>query len=146
MKRVIMCLILFTSAIFSQNYPNDPKYQDGSQWHIYNDYSGNTALRNDADIDILEAWDITKGDPDVVIAILDSGIPMANGQLSHDDLKNTSRINCGVSKNKSPKGEKSNFDVWEKSPNDEKPKKQGWEKPPIDKKLKKSAWEISPNA
>jgi subtilisin family serine protease len=37
----------------------------------------------DADVDAVEAWDITKGDPEVVIAVIDSG-----ADLDHPDLQN----------------------------------------------------------
>jgi thermitase len=78
------------------NYPNDPKYLDANQWYIYNNKDRNTNYKSDADIDILEAWDITKGDENIVIAILDSGIPTVNGYLSHEDLSNSNRILLGV--------------------------------------------------
>jgi len=42
------------------------------------------------------AWDITAGDESIIIGILDSGIPILNGNLSHPDLQNTSRIIEGV--------------------------------------------------
>ena len=55
--------------------PNDPDFSN--QWALHNtgqiiwdDISGTP----DADIDAPEAWDIETGDPDVVIAIIDSGI------------------------------------------------------------------------
>jgi subtilisin family serine protease len=38
------------------------------------------------------AWDITTGDEGIIIGILDSGIPILSGNLSHPDLQNTSRI------------------------------------------------------
>ncbi len=52
--------------------PNDPML--GSQWHIQ--HSG------DADIDLPEAWEISTGEANVVIAILDTGL-----DWTHPDLQ-----------------------------------------------------------
>ncbi len=51
--------------------PNDPNF--GDQWHL------NQA--NDADIDAPEAWDIQTGNPDIIVAILDTGV-----RYFHKDL------------------------------------------------------------
>ncbi|MBW1677424.1 MAG: peptidase S8, partial [Deltaproteobacteria bacterium] len=45
-------------------FPNDPLF--GDLWGLNND--GNN------DIDAPEAWDITKGSPNVVVAVIDSGV------------------------------------------------------------------------
>jgi len=57
--------------------PNDPLYPD--QWHLHND-NGNPGTPG-ADVHAEGAWDITLGDPDVVIAIIDTGM-----DLDHPDL------------------------------------------------------------
>ena len=58
--------------------PNDPVYQQFPQWNLYDPAS---AVRNHlAGIDALQAWDVTTGSPNVVVAIVDSGI------LPHPDL------------------------------------------------------------
>jgi len=62
-------------AIFT---PNDPRV--GDQWQYNN--TGQTGGTPDADIDAFEAWDKTKGNTAVAIAILDTGIDQ-----SHEDLK-----------------------------------------------------------
>ncbi len=57
--------------------PDDPRYNE--QWH-YN----NTGQQNgtpDADIDLPEAWEITKGNPEVIVCIEDGGI-----NYTHSDL------------------------------------------------------------
>jgi len=57
--------------------PDDPRYNE--QWHYHN--TGQQNGTPDADIDLPEAWDIEKGDPEVIIAIIDEGI-----QFTHVDL------------------------------------------------------------
>jgi len=49
------------------------------QWHLYN--TGQTAGTPGADINALEAWEITTGDPNIIIAIVDSGV-----DINHPDL------------------------------------------------------------
>jgi thermitase len=51
---------------------------------------------SDADIDAPEAWDYETGDPDVKIAVFDTGIPMSGSSLSHPDLNDPSRFIIGV--------------------------------------------------
>jgi subtilisin family serine protease len=50
-----------------------------NQWHLNN--TGQDGGKVDADIDCTEAWDITTGDPDIRIAILDDSI-----EQNHEDL------------------------------------------------------------
>ncbi|GBD97173.1 MAG TPA: hypothetical protein ENG83_02205 [Nitrospirae bacterium] len=57
--------------------PNDPSYPE--MWGL--DNTGQTGGTADADIDAPEAWDITTGGPDVVVAVIDSGM-----DLNHEDL------------------------------------------------------------
>ena len=57
--------------------PNDPEFIH--QWGL--DNIGQNEGTNDVDIDAPEAWNITKGSSEVVIAIIDSGI-----DLNHPDL------------------------------------------------------------
>ena len=57
--------------------PDDPQF--GQQWHYHN--TGQQGGTEDADIDLIEAWDIEKGNADVVVAIVDEGI-----QFTHPDL------------------------------------------------------------
>ncbi|MFH1119998.1 MAG: S8 family serine peptidase [Bacteroidota bacterium] len=73
--------ILYTpenNAVRSVNWtPDDPRYDE--QWH-YN----NTGQQNgtpDADIDLPEAWDIARGNPEVIVAIVDGGI-----NYTHNDI------------------------------------------------------------
>jgi subtilisin family serine protease len=57
--------------------PNDPDL--GDMWGLHN--TGQTGGTPDADIDAPEAWDITTGSSNVVIAVIDSG-----ADLDHEDL------------------------------------------------------------
>lgn len=60
------------------NYtPNDPRYNE--QWHYHN--TGQQSGTVDADIDLPEAWEITKGSNQVVVAVIDDGI-----DYNHVDL------------------------------------------------------------
>lgn len=59
--------------------PNDPSY--GSQWHLNN--TGQTGGVSGADVNAEDAWDITTGDPNVVIVIIDTGVDQ-----DHPDLVN----------------------------------------------------------
>ncbi|MDA3884684.1 MAG: S8 family serine peptidase [Candidatus Delongbacteria bacterium] len=57
--------------------PNDPSYSD--QWHYNN--TGQTGGTVDCDIDLPEAWEIEKGNSDVIVAIIDQGV-----EFTHPDL------------------------------------------------------------
>ncbi|MBN1996806.1 S8 family serine peptidase, partial [candidate division KSB1 bacterium] len=58
--------------------PNDIDYAD--QWSLNN--TGTTGGTADADIDAREGWDIERGDPDILIVIIDSGV-----DWHHPDLR-----------------------------------------------------------
>ena len=79
--------------------PNDTHFD--SLWSLHNtgQYLGFACGGNcpfDADIDAAEAWDTTKGNSNLKIAILDSGIPLNDsGKLSHPDLDDTSKFILG---------------------------------------------------
>jgi subtilisin family serine protease len=57
--------------------PNDPLFNQ--QWHYHN--TGQNGGQPGADIDLLNAWDIEKGNPNVIVAIIDDGI-----DFNHPDL------------------------------------------------------------
>mgnify|MGYP001827684432 CR=1 FL=1 len=59
-------------------FPNDTFFP--IQWHLNN--TGQSGGTPDADIDAVEAWQITQGKPTVVVAILDTGI-----RSSHPDFQ-----------------------------------------------------------
>jgi subtilisin family serine protease len=77
--------------------PNDANFS--SQWHLHNtgqvfcSWNGtNCSGTPDADIDAPEAWDIETGSPDVVIAIIDSGIDYMHPDLAANIWNNTDEI------------------------------------------------------
>jgi subtilisin family serine protease len=77
--------------------PNDANFS--SQWHLQNtgqvflNYNGtNFSGTPDADIDAPEAWDIPTGSPDVVIAIIDTGIDYMHPDLAANIWNNTDEI------------------------------------------------------
>ena len=49
-------------------YPNDPYFQNGYQWGLWDQYG----IR--ADIRAPEAWDFQKGRNDVIVAVIDGGV------------------------------------------------------------------------
>ena len=57
--------------------PNDTRY--GQQWALNN--VGQSGGKPDADIDAPEAWNISTGSPDTVIAVIDTGV-----DFNHPDL------------------------------------------------------------
>lgn len=59
--------------------PNDPYFQNGTQWWL-NNYGQNSGLP-DADLDAPEGWELQRFASNVVVAILDSGV-----RPTHEDL------------------------------------------------------------
>jgi subtilisin family serine protease len=57
--------------------PNDPDF--GNQWHFNN--TGQHSGTPGADIDLQAAWQIEKGNPEIIVAIIDGGI-----DYTHNDL------------------------------------------------------------
>ena len=66
--------------------PNDPFFT--SQKHLLNTGFGGGTI--DADIDADSAWNITTGDPSIIVAVLDSGC-----HIAHPDLSSSIWINSG---------------------------------------------------
>jgi len=93
--------------------PNDGHFS--KQWGLVNT-SSNTG-QEDSDIGADLAWDHTTGSSDVVIAVLDSGIPMQDdgdgvwdeSDLSHDDLNDGSKFVLGTDHPGDGEGVKDNF-------------------------------------
>jgi gliding motility-associated-like protein len=65
-------------------FPDDPHYS--KQWHYEN--TGQTGGIAGMDIRLPQAWNITKGNPQVIVGIVDSGV-----DITHDDLKGSLWVN-----------------------------------------------------
>lgn len=59
--------------------PSDPQFLDGSQWHLEN--QGKSGARKGVDLDAVSGWDVASEAPDVIVALVDSGI-----RYTHEDL------------------------------------------------------------
>jgi subtilisin family serine protease len=66
--------------------PSDPSF--GQMWGLHN--TGQTGGTPDADIDAPEAWNVTTGSDEVVVAVIDSG-----ADLDHPDLAANLWVNPG---------------------------------------------------
>ena len=71
---------------FAATMPNDTSF--AMQWALHN--SGQTGGANNADVNATEAWEMTRGDASLVVAVLDSGI-----DLAHPDLQANVWVNSG---------------------------------------------------
>lgn len=72
--------------------PDDPSY--AAQWHFSN--TGAAGGVAGADVKAEAAWDITVGDPSVVIAILDSGVEITHPDLAPNVWHNPGEVANGV--------------------------------------------------
>ena len=59
--------------------PNDPKFANGQQWNLY--HYGQDGGVPGADIGAPAAWDIINSVPDVIVAIIDTGVC-----TTHEDI------------------------------------------------------------
>lgn len=78
--KVVHYLELDAPIQAAMTLPNDPFFQNGAQWHL-NNYGQNGGVP-DADVDAPEAWDVLREAPDIVVAVLDTGI-----RWTHEDLR-----------------------------------------------------------
>lgn len=68
---------------------NDPHL--GLQWHMVNNGDlEQTKFIAGADVNVEKAWDLCKGDPSIIVAVLDEGV-----DYSHPDLKDNMWVNEG---------------------------------------------------
>ncbi|GEC78589.1 S8 family serine peptidase [Flavobacterium aquatile] len=97
--QVEFCTPNFISRVDKLDYiPNDPYFNN--QWYLHNTGQGTNdgkATTIDADIDAPEAWDITKGNPNIIVAVIDEGVTS-----NHFDLPNTRQVRLNGSNFASP--------------------------------------------
>jgi subtilisin family serine protease len=65
----------------------------GKQWHYYNDGSMPCAKAG-ADIDLVKAWKICTGNPEVIVDVVDDGIDISHEDLAANIWHNTAEISC----------------------------------------------------
>jgi subtilisin family serine protease len=80
--------------------PNDTDFN--KQWYLKNTGQPPAYGTPGADVDVSRAWDITQGSSNIIIGILDSGIPLLNDTLSHPELKDPNKIILGRNYSNSP--------------------------------------------
>ncbi|AZN34748.1 S8 family serine peptidase [Pseudoalteromonas sp. Xi13] len=68
--------------------PDDPRFDE--MWGLNND--GQTGGTADADIDAVEAWDISTGSRDVVVGVIDTGIDYSHSDLASNMWVNSSEV------------------------------------------------------
>lgn len=68
----------FIARKHRRDIPDDPYFPN--QWHLWN--TGQSGALPGQDIDAPAAWDITRGSPDAIIAIIDDGV-----DRTHEDLQ-----------------------------------------------------------
>jgi len=76
--------------VVTDTIPDDPSFSQ--QWALrnYGFYVGDYISTPDADIKANQAWEITLGDPNVIVALTDTGVDQA-----HPDLANSIYTNPG---------------------------------------------------
>src|SRR4030065_753939 len=78
--------------VTAQSMPNDT-YFSPNQWSMHN--TGAYAYGyDDADVDAPEAWNITTGNPNLVIAVIDTGIDYNHSDLVGNIWTNNDETNC----------------------------------------------------
>jgi len=78
-----------TNSSTVDSYFNDPKL--GDQWHY--DNTGQTGYPNGSDVNLFKAWDIVKGNPQIVVSIHDQGVDIQHPDLQANIWANTAEIN-----------------------------------------------------
>ena len=74
--------------VYAMSLPSDTYFS--YQWGLHN--TGQTNGVNDGDIDAPEAWNITTGSSNVVVAVIDSGVNYAHPDLRNQMWTNTDEI------------------------------------------------------
>lgn len=72
------------------DYPSDPEFS--KQWYLLNngqEVNGQVGVQGN-DINVSNVWNLTKGSPDVVVGVIDTGV-----DVNHEDLRSNIFINTG---------------------------------------------------
>jgi subtilisin family serine protease len=77
-------MVLNPALVISQEAPNDSLFSQ--QWGL------NNLNTSEADINMLEAWDIEPGDPNVIVAVIDMGFDVTHSDLQNNIWKNPGEI------------------------------------------------------
>jgi subtilisin family serine protease len=80
----------------AEYFPNDYYFANGTQWWLHNYGQNPPGGIIGADIKAPTAWDVSSGNLQVLIAILDSGLPLFQGFPFHQDLWDTARYVLGM--------------------------------------------------
>jgi len=79
-----------TPTVVAANEPDDPRYLDGSLWGLTNlGLAGGLA---GADIDAATAWEMTQGESDVVVAVIDGGVDISHPDLAPNVWRNPGEV------------------------------------------------------
>jgi len=78
----------YNYAVELVSTPNDTRYP--SMWNLEN--NGQTGGKPGADIDAPQAWDISTGNPDIVVAVIDTGVDYNHPDLSTNIWTNSGEI------------------------------------------------------
>ena len=78
----------YMNASDTGTYPDDSQFDN--MWGLHNE--GQTGGTANADIDAPESWDITTGNPDMVVAVIDSGADMEHEDLAANIWTNPGEI------------------------------------------------------
>lgn len=70
----ILGITLNSAAAAPIKTPNDPRFKDKSQWYLADSQAAKLGFQN--------AWELTRGNPNIIVAVLDTGI-----DLDHEDLQ-----------------------------------------------------------
>lgn len=73
---------------YDQHAPDDPAF--AQQWPLHN--TGQSGGSAGADIAILSAWELTRGDDDVLVGVVDSGAALAHPDLAANLWRNPGEI------------------------------------------------------
>jgi hypothetical protein len=72
----------------SSTFPDDPRF--GELWGMHN--TGQSGGTVDADIDAPEAWDISTGSSEIIVAVIDTGVDYTHPDLAANMWVNTGEI------------------------------------------------------